>query len=773
MANDNTLGAPTEGLGQTVTFATSGRQGVPQMQAAQRGALRTGGSGGEALRTSQALQVQEARPDPTFQALARLGGELLKPHIEAERNASYMKGFQRAAQNEAISEIVDEQPWYSKLFGPTNLVDGARAYTASAQAANIATQIEADMPNLRKLSGDEFSRHMAQQMTSANTGDDATNMMVQASVINSMAGTAKIQAKAHLRYKQEVLETGRKNNVSAQATRLWTLDQASRSPNSTVELGDAGTSARQVLDSLVVPANEDVAHFYKTVGEPLVSAVANGNFAAFDLLEGSKRLDAMPVDLQTSLRRAHSIARSEARIKLPLDFANKIDALEALSRKADATPEVLRAATDKLNAEYTQITGDRTPLRDIAHFSQDLGTLRRTQELEAARLDHAKANAATQAEREQLDQNDTIKVAGMLATGVDVRGYPRGKVQDAWAYTAQTTADKSKLSAIRAGQAARGNIDEGHEGYLRNSIQAALANGDGPSLHLLYTNEYLPLVKAAGEGREDIAQKYVGAYGDVMAKYHSYVLGMRNAPMGVTEQRVAYSTAVAPTPPKSSKEQVTTATSELTHNWLGAGFTRLGDADFVTLKDPKGLAAQIAGHMSPVLPAKTAVLVAQSKVDGLTVLGGHWWVRPVGSSTVQGREVPVASRLDEWLLTSESASTEMRKVANNEQNRAIEHSIGLAVTAGGLVSSQIVQGRDDPLTKEPVLFVHGMNEYGEKRIIIVTGDQIKRDWHAKQTSSVFALPNSNQVSMPPPEGSLATVVKQGGSVNPRTLLPIK
>ena len=93
-ANDNTLGAPTEGLGQTVTFTASGGVGVPQLQIPDRGAVRMGTQGGAPTSSGQARQVQAAQPDPTMAALMKLGGNLLAPAVKRDQEAQFMQGTQ-------------------------------------------------------------------------------------------------------------------------------------------------------------------------------------------------------------------------------------------------------------------------------------------------------------------------------------------------------------------------------------------------------------------------------------------------------------------------------------------------------------------------------------------------------------------------------------------------------------------------------------------------------------------------------------------------------
>ena len=106
MANENFLGAPTEGLGQTVTFAAGSQGSMSQAGAGQRVQQRDEVQGGFGVNPQRAQHIQERAPDPTMGVLFKMGAEILAPAIKAEQEAGFVRGMQQAAAGQAITDIV-------------------------------------------------------------------------------------------------------------------------------------------------------------------------------------------------------------------------------------------------------------------------------------------------------------------------------------------------------------------------------------------------------------------------------------------------------------------------------------------------------------------------------------------------------------------------------------------------------------------------------------------------------------------------------------------
>jgi hypothetical protein len=128
--SDNSLGAPTEGLGQNVTFAYNTGRGPGQLEIGDPGRIRAGVIGGDTVGAgaTRAQGVQDRNANATLDVLMKVGESIMAPMLKQKKTEAYVAGMQRAMQGEAVTEIATEQPWYSKIFGDSDVVEGARAY---------------------------------------------------------------------------------------------------------------------------------------------------------------------------------------------------------------------------------------------------------------------------------------------------------------------------------------------------------------------------------------------------------------------------------------------------------------------------------------------------------------------------------------------------------------------------------------------------------------------------------------------------------------------
>lgn len=715
MSDDNTLGAPTEGLGQTVTFAAGGSGGVPQTSARKRGMINNSASGGGAQRTAQALHVQEARSDPTFSALMKLGGEMLRPHIEAERTAKYMEGMQKAAQGQAITEIVDEQPWYSKLFGSTSLVDGARAYTASAKATSVAVKMESDMPELRKLPPEEFAKHSTKAMMDANTGDAATDMMITQQVASTLPAVMKAQAKAHIRYKQEVLEEGIGNAADAAFALLGVNDAQARGPESTKDEADVMGAGLKVLEVLTPPASMEPDRFNRVVAQRAVKAILGGNFAVAHVLEQSKRLDAMSPEEQTAIRAATLKARTDAKLKLPLGFAERLHEWDVMSEDPEKNSrEAIIAGAEKVNKEYELLTGDKAPFIDVNNVARNLAQRTRA---EKAALDDQLRKAATASNavaKAEAKQQATVMLAGLMSGNAYVGGYDKGEREAAWNYI-DATANPDTRAGIMVRQAGFENINEQAADIMRGNVSAAFLGAGNPGLlHKVYQEQYLPLVKAAGDNGEVVARKYAGPHGEAMSLYHKLAQGKV---LDQTNQDILY-TEIARPKPKEAKNKAAIV-KELTNNFVVRGFKGVFQRDQFQPIDADGLANELAPTVDTKLPIEQAVDLAKSQDRTLSFMGGYHWRRSEKSADLRS-----------WLLGQKDG-----RVAAGEENRATRMTVDRIAAANGIEGNPRIEQIADK-DGVPQFYALGAGSDGKVKIGLFTAEDIAANWAKSNEESM-------------------------------------
>src|SRR6478752_1039791 len=167
MAGENTLGAPTEGLGQRVTFAFDAGGAVPQLSLGNRGDIQAGVRGGGTVNaggTQNRGVVLEK--NETFDFIAGLADKAVKVDMQRRKTQAFVTGMQRAAAVEAVSDIAAQQPWYSKLFGDSDTVEGARQYASHTIAQTTVAQMEEEMPQLRQMSPLEAQNYFTDSVKS-------------------------------------------------------------------------------------------------------------------------------------------------------------------------------------------------------------------------------------------------------------------------------------------------------------------------------------------------------------------------------------------------------------------------------------------------------------------------------------------------------------------------------------------------------------------------------------------------------------------------------
>lgn len=707
MANDNTLGAPTEGLGQTVTFSAGGGGGVPQTRARERSAIRNNSSGGGAQRTAQALQVQEARPDPTFQALAKLGGEMLRPHIEAERTAKYVEGMQKAAQGQAITEIIDEQPWYSKLFGSTSLVDGARAYTASAKATSVAVDMESRMDEIRKMSPADFAKHSTDVMLKAKTGDAATDMMITQQVASTLPAVMKSQAKAHVRYKQEVLEENIGSAAEAAFALLGVNDAQARGPESTKDEADVLGAGLKVLEVLTPPSTMEPERFNKIVAQRAVKAILGGNFAVANVLEQSKRLESMSPEEQTAIRAATLKARTDAKLKLPLGFAERLEEWDSMSDDPEKNSrETILAGAEKVNQEYTTLTGDKAPFIDVGATARNLAQRTRAEKQaldEQLRKVDRESNAVAKAEAKM---QATTMLAGLMTGNTYVGGYKKEEREDAWNYI-DATANPDTRAGIMVRQAGFENINEQAADIMRGNVASAFLGGGNPGLlHKVYQEQYLPLVKAAGDQGEVVARKYAGSHGEAMSLYHRLAQGRV---LDQTNQDILYTEIARPKPKEAKNKEA--IVKELTNGLFVRAVKGVFQRDQFQPVDPEGLANELASSVDTKLPLDQAVTLAKSQDASLSVVGGYHWRRSTSSADLRS-----------WLLGQKDG-----RVAAGEENRATRMTINKVAELSGIEGNPRIEQIADK-NGVPQFYALGAGSDGKVKIGLFTAEDIAVNW---------------------------------------------
>lgn len=654
MASDNTLGAPTEGLGQTVTFTSQTTQ-APQAQGARRGSLRAGqqGDGGANL-TQRPVAIQDAREGAAvLDVFRKLGNDILAPRLEAARNDAFLTGMQRAAGGEAVNEIVKEQPWYSQIFGETPVVEGARAWSASAKAQEEALALESDMPNLRAKSPTEVKNLLNQRISAIQTGDRNTDALVVQSLIKELPSIMRRHTKEHIAWQQANYANDFRNSRAVAADRLratmaaFNPDDGAK-PKALLEGKDPGavTDRLDITEAQIAFAQS----FVKPVGLPqetydtlttgtVLGLLNRGNLHAYYTLEDSGIIASnLSVESQIKLQNAVDRAETAAQRELPMSIIDEIAQIKAipvtLTGDVQAANKEINERVAKLNAAYTAITGSRrAPISGSTLIEVKNSVIDNyVRDVRKAEEEWKKAgdNYAKQ-------QSAAVQAANLLLTGGSVAGLPSDQVRLGWE---SLRADKSPEGQMKLGHARRlavvsGTVDQVGANVIKQDAKRNFDTDNVAGWHKLYVDEWLPL---SHPGDISAAKAYFGDHFDNMTYYANRVAGTDPTKIDPTVAEAAFLLSKQPRPkPAGTKEDrkkwagAITSVAENTHP-SGIIFGKhdllphVADALAIRLA-PAG--AEMGEHIPVKDRAKVALQEAQRR--GLELAGGYFFERPPGA----------------------------------------------------------------------------------------------------------------------------------------------
>lgn len=728
MANDNTLGAPTEGLGQTVTFVAGGRQGVPQISPVARGELRVGSQGGGAQMTARALQVPEGKPDPTFSVLAKLGGELLKPHIEAERNASFFRGVQQAATNQAITEIVDEQPWYSKIFGSTSLVDGARAYTASKAATGAITSMEENIGELRKMSDNDFSNHVGAVMSSLKTGDATTDMMVTQQFTSAVPAFMKARTKSHMRYQQEVFSEKAGANQDQAFDNLQVVMNNQRNGDGTRTDEEAMSAIALVDQALAKPTTVDQGEWDKIANDRIVGAVQRGNFTLFDHIERNGTLAAMPAQAQYNVYRARSAASAKAQEALPVEFLMELAQFEELAVTDGTKQEQILAKRDELQSKYTKYTGDHSPLisgrKLVQELSQRSAHEKRLQE-ELLRKAAKDGNAGLEAAIKDKVVTDMFLAtspgsASPMASLVNLTAEEKRGV-----FGKAAALPIPNRIAYLAKQFRGGIKDDSFETELQTMGNHALQTKDPVLFANVYSQFVVPMIKHGGDMGMGMAMAYVGAgpLRDAMMRMHDIAPIDKTIAPEHADRYYNYATAPSGKPlgKEDKSARAETIRDAVANGWFrrtySAAWRSVGGDTF-----PTENAEQVTGWLNETMPKDGDPLlapeIALESNPRVSVVGGYGWTK---------REVDTS--LASYLKKQPKVSED--DVFDTNYNRATREYLDVHKDRLRIESKFSVMQQAD-INGVPQLFIMGLDSAGQTVFHNFSADDIITTWRGRK-----------------------------------------
>ncbi|MEJ1593532.1 hypothetical protein SMA75_20270 [Escherichia coli] len=376
-------------------------------------------SAGQAPQTSQgqiaeiagAIEQRRAHDTgaATMEAVNKLSRGALDPYVQAMQNEAYYNGAAQVVQGKSLQEVQEQQPWFTKIFGPSASVKGAQAMTVMKQMADAQTGFMTDMPKLRTQSTDDVRRYLVQQATRVNVGDPAMDNLIRAKMMENWQPMLELHAKENYKFVQE-------QNVNAFGQ--WHLAEGD-SLQATLKSGGNELSPdttkmmrERVIAGIERPEGMDEASYKKAITSSATANLARGNFAWFRVFKGSQQFTSMDAADQTKMLDLQARYEGQWKNKAAAneDIGIRSSVMLAKANAGLLSPNEVIAAARDFNNEWYATTGSESPFFTMQELGSaikgNVGAILRAQERQDARFeklsDEAKKAAAKDAQQAHI-----------------------------------------------------------------------------------------------------------------------------------------------------------------------------------------------------------------------------------------------------------------------------------------------------------------------------------------------------------------------------------
>jgi len=252
---------------------------------------------GEYLQHGQQMADASAK---TMNALNTITQGALQPIAERQRQRAFYEGMSQVVQGKTLMEIKREQPWYTKIFGPSATVQGAQSMTALTALSQSQSEYLAAMPELRKQDPDTVRKYLVDQATRlGSTGDVLVDGIVQKKLVEEWGNMLSIHMKQHMAWQQEDMANKFVTLQVANGKLLQTTLAQQIAPDSSER---RQAEVDKFMTGLAKPPGMTDDAYGKVMALSAQSQLHNGNFEAYEAMKRNAEVwQAISPDARQSL----------------------------------------------------------------------------------------------------------------------------------------------------------------------------------------------------------------------------------------------------------------------------------------------------------------------------------------------------------------------------------------------------------------------------------------------------------------------------------------
>lgn len=354
-------------------------------------------AGYQTVQPQVGLTTYNEQGDKTAAALFGFAETMLKPVAQEVAARKFLEGQQRAASGEALTQIVNEQPWYSKIFGPSSAVEGARQYSLDAQAAKFDAAVQQAMPSLRNTSPDELPGIIQKMSKEFQTGDQATDVQLGLRLTKVLPNLIQAHTREYYKAQQEHAYNQRFDAAQQNATSLQIVSQDPMASEDDKQLRQAN-----FLQGYTLPNGVDPESHKQFVATSLASLAEAGQFHALNTAMQAGVASMLPPEKRLQLERQLTQFKKAAARDAIDSYTEQLVTIQAKAANNEfASGKEVLDALNAINEDYAKRTGNDEPVVRRAIQASTVMTAR--QAYLAYQREVGKAVASAQGPAEQLE----------------------------------------------------------------------------------------------------------------------------------------------------------------------------------------------------------------------------------------------------------------------------------------------------------------------------------------------------------------------------------
>lgn len=688
--------------------------------------------------------------------------EITAPNRKALEQQQMWDGFVAARSGQTMDEISAEQPWYSKLFGPTNYEIGAQNYNVLRSVSDMEQDLIRRMPELRKLPPEAMAQEFNKLAQSQMTGNGYADAVLQKTFMDRAGPLMDLHTKERVAWQQSELVKAQYASNSSNSTSYHELAKrmamlGNKAPGDEAEAEKLVQSQISLLDGLS-PSAYQTDESYKAAMTAFVRGAADrGEFYTLKFLSQRGVLSALDPD--DALQLQEYVKQKQAQYKgIELDnnpqLAEKM-ALVALYAAEGIGAKPTEAMIDQLNREYAAATGSDDPLYSgverMRMMAQSAGAHIRAQDADE-RERKAAAKVADTAQAKLAAQQEDIRKGivswrhGTFAQTINAPGADKELLEAAAVEhineTMKTNPEAAMAQLVWNANVGRGAVLKGVADQYQTLARAVLREQPNDAARDLY--EQWLMLKTTTAKRLDIdgnpiEGKLTGAttaalyFGDGVNTLFNKIqelmpsagfeLAYEVARGEITTADPTQFTASSRKESEALQARVTDALQKAHPAYLGYFGHQLGDSGrAAAARAIVSAVNESGGLLDTSSEGITAALTLAKLKYGGEDAGKYYWVN---GRDDEGR---VIGSVGAWLGFMDTKET----------GPAIEAAIDAVLRANGVEPSKSLKAdvfrMRDSENGEPVLYVHTVGKGGWKDVA-VTGADIKAEYEKRRKAA--------------------------------------